>query len=45
MACGAGRVLADLVTGKRPEIDTEGLFMDRYGKANPPIVVPQEVRA
>ncbi|HEY0846176.1 MAG TPA: D-amino acid dehydrogenase [Noviherbaspirillum sp.] len=45
MACGAGRVLADVVTGKRPEIDTEGLFMDRYGKTNRPIVVPQEVRA
>lgn len=45
MACGAGRVLADLVAGKRPEIDTEGLFMDRYGKPRRPIVVPQEVRA
>jgi len=45
MACGAGRVLADLVSGKRPEIDMEGLFMDRYGKTNRPIVVPQEVRA
>lgn len=45
MACGAGRVLADLVTGKQPDIDTEGLFMDRYGKTNRPIIVPQEVRA
>jgi len=45
MACGAGRMLADLVSGKRPEIDTEGLFMDRYGKSNRPIAVPQEVRA
>ena len=45
MACGAGRVLADLVSGKQPEIDTEGLFMDRYGKSNRPIVVPQEVHA
>ncbi|GIZ50953.1 D-amino acid dehydrogenase [Noviherbaspirillum aridicola] len=32
MACGAGRVLADLVSGRRPEIDTEGLFIDRYGR-------------
>lgn len=45
MACGAGRVLADVISGKCPEIDTEGLYMDRYGKANRPIVVPQEVRA
>ncbi|NEX64551.1 D-amino acid dehydrogenase [Noviherbaspirillum sp. 17J57-3] len=45
MACGSGRLLADLVTGKRPEIDTEGLFMDRYGRANPPIFQPREVRA
>jgi D-amino-acid dehydrogenase len=45
MACGAGRVLADLVSGKRPEIDTEGLYMDRYGKTRRPITVPQEARA
>ncbi|TFW09471.1 D-amino acid dehydrogenase, partial [Oxalobacteraceae bacterium OM1] len=45
MACGSGRLLADLVSGKRPEIDTEGLFMDRYGRANRPIAVPQTVRA
>lgn len=45
MACGSGRLLADLVAGRRPEIDTEGLFMDRYGRASGTIVVPQEVRA
>lgn len=45
MACGAGRVLADLVSGRRPEIETEGLFMDRYGPVNRPIFVPREVRA
>jgi D-amino-acid dehydrogenase len=45
MACGSGRLLADLVTGKRPEIDTEGLFMDRYGKAGGAHFRPQEVRA
>lgn len=45
MACGAGRVLADLVSGKQPEIDTEGLYMDRYGTINRPIVVPQQVSA
>lgn len=30
MACGSGRVVADLVSGRLPEIDTEGLFLDRY---------------
>jgi D-amino-acid dehydrogenase len=45
MACGSGRVLADLVSGKQPEIDTNGLYMDRYGKINRPIVVPQGVHA
>jgi D-amino-acid dehydrogenase len=30
MACGSGRLLADLLTGRRPQISTEGLGMDRY---------------
>jgi len=25
-------VLADLVSGRQPEIGMEGLFMDRYGR-------------
>ena len=41
MACGSGRVLADLVSGRQPEIGLEGLFMDRYGRSNKPIFVPQ----
>ncbi|HEU4374886.1 MAG TPA: FAD-dependent oxidoreductase, partial [Telluria sp.] len=45
MACGSGRVLADLVSGKQPEIGLEGLFMDRYGRSNKPIFVPQGVTA
>jgi D-amino-acid dehydrogenase len=45
MACGSGRLLADLVSGKRPEIDTEGLFMNRYGGSGSSSVVPQQVRA
>ncbi|HEY8607249.1 MAG TPA: D-amino acid dehydrogenase [Noviherbaspirillum sp.] len=45
MACGAGRMLADLLSGKRPEIDTEGLFIDRYhGKRGAP-PLPQGVHA
>jgi D-amino-acid dehydrogenase len=31
MAAGAGRVVADVVMGRRPEIDLEGLTMARYG--------------
>ncbi len=32
MACGSGRLTADLVTGQRPQISTEGLAIDRYGR-------------
>jgi D-amino-acid dehydrogenase len=45
MSCGSGRVLADLVTGRQPEIGLEGLFMDRYGSRNRPIIVPVGVTA
>lgn len=31
MACGTGRVIADMVSGKQPEIDVSGLAMARYG--------------
>jgi len=31
MACGSGRVVADLVAGRQPEIDLEGLTLARYG--------------
>ena len=44
MACGSGRVLADLLSGRQPEIGLEGLFMDRYGRRNKPVVVPQGIR-
>ena len=30
MACGSGRLVADLVTGRRPEISPVGLGIDRY---------------
>lgn len=30
MACGSGRVLADLLSGRRPDIETAELAMDRY---------------
>jgi glycine/D-amino acid oxidase-like deaminating enzyme len=32
MATGTGRLLADWMSGKPTEIDTEGLTFDRYGK-------------
>ncbi len=31
MACGSGRVVADLITGRKPEIDVRGLALERYG--------------
>ena len=33
MAAGTGRVMADLVSGREPEIDIEGLTMARYHRA------------
>ncbi|MCP5283689.1 MAG: D-amino acid dehydrogenase [Burkholderiaceae bacterium] len=30
MACGTGRVIADLVSGRTPDIDVQGLGMGRY---------------
>ncbi|MDP3670306.1 MAG: D-amino acid dehydrogenase [Telluria sp.] len=32
MCCGSARVVADLVSGRQPDISVEGLFMDRYGR-------------
>jgi D-amino-acid dehydrogenase len=32
MACGSGRVLADAMSGRSPEIDLNGLTLERYGK-------------
>ncbi len=33
MACGSARVVADLISGRTPEIDMGGLTLDRYGRA------------
>jgi D-amino-acid dehydrogenase len=30
MACGSGRLLADLISGRRPEIEHADLGMSRY---------------
>ena len=32
MACGSARAVADVVTGAKPEIDLDGLTMERYGR-------------
>jgi D-amino-acid dehydrogenase len=34
MACGSGRLIADLMTGYRPAISTEGLDLGRYSNAS-----------
>jgi D-amino-acid dehydrogenase len=33
MGCGSGRVLTDMISGRRPEIDTSGLGIERYAAA------------
>ena len=35
MAAGSGRLIADLVIGRRPEMDPDGLGIDRYRSAAP----------
>jgi D-amino-acid dehydrogenase len=32
MACGSGKVLADIISGEKPEIDTHELGLSRYGR-------------
>ncbi len=44
MSCGSARVLSDLISGRQPEISLEGLFMDRYGSVNPPVVAPGGIK-
>lgn len=34
MAAGSGRLIADWIGGRNPEIDTEGLTMARYNRSN-----------
>jgi D-amino-acid dehydrogenase len=45
MACGSGRVIADLMTGYRPAISTEGLDLGRYGAAPRPRLFESETEA
>ena len=33
MACGSGKTLADLMGGRKPEVDASGLGIERYARA------------
>lgn len=35
MACGSGQLLADIMTGRRPAIRTDGFDLSRYGRKGP----------
>jgi D-amino-acid dehydrogenase len=41
MAAGSGRLIADLITGRTPEIDADGLGIERYGRVPRPQWRPQ----
>nr|WP_307728089.1 D-amino acid dehydrogenase [Massilia terrae] len=43
MSCGSARVMADMLSGRQPEIALDGLFMDRYGNINKPVQVPSGI--
>jgi D-amino-acid dehydrogenase len=34
MACGSGKLVADLISGEKPAIDMANLGMERYSFAN-----------
>jgi D-amino-acid dehydrogenase len=36
MACGSARIVADVVSGAEPQIDLEGLTIERYGRRASP---------
>lgn len=40
MGAGSGKVLADIITGAKPEISLDGLSMQRYAKQGENLVVP-----
>lgn len=41
MACGSGKLLADMMTGRPLEIRSEGLSIDRYARRSPGVVTSQ----
>jgi D-amino-acid dehydrogenase len=40
MAVGTARVVSDLISGRQPEIDLEGLTLSRYGRSSAPAMAP-----
>jgi D-amino-acid dehydrogenase len=40
MAAGTGRVMADLISGREPEISMEGLTAARYGRGGKRVHLP-----
>jgi D-amino-acid dehydrogenase len=45
MAAGSGRLIADLVTGRKPDIDPHGFGIDRYRPGTRPQWQPRLARA
>lgn len=41
MACGSGKLVADLATDRHPDISTDGLSLDRYTRPDRPRAAPQ----
>ena len=41
MAAGTARVVTDLISGRRPDIDLEGLTISRYGRSSAPALAPR----
>jgi D-amino-acid dehydrogenase len=36
MACGSARIVADIVAGAKPQIDLEGLTLERFSRRRTP---------
>lgn len=41
VACGSGKLVADLATDRHPDISTDGLSLDRYTRPAPPRMAPR----
>ncbi|MEZ5628194.1 MAG: D-amino acid dehydrogenase [Rhodocyclaceae bacterium] len=41
MACGSGKLVADLATDRHPDISTDGLSLDRYTRPDRPRAAPR----
>jgi D-amino-acid dehydrogenase len=45
MACGSGKLISDIITGRTPEINPSGLALDRYEPASTHVALPRPVTA